>query len=415
VLLAELRRAVAPRKRGWVPLGVVGGLVVSGLGLAEHAEVGQGCEGPGARLQGVWDDARRQEVEAAILGTALSYAADTSVRVQARLDDYASAWVREHTEVCEATSVRQEQSPEVMDLRMACLYERRFALHEAVNVLTEVDATRVEHAVELVTHLPTLDGCDDVETLRAERPPEDPAVAAEVATLREQLVQAQILAEAGDHDESMAMADAIVARAEVLSHPPLLVTAWFVRGRAAEGLGRYADAARDFEQAYLAAAEHGLDRVEAQAVVDLTMVVGSHQARYEAGLQWGATALALARGLRREPETEAMALDVVGFVLLGQGQLPAALSHFQRALAIKEQVQGPEHLDLAVSLHAMATVLVNQGKFEEALDGYQRALEIYGRALGPNHPNVARTLASIGNVRLRQGELSQALVEHPAP
>ena len=77
----------------------------------------------------------------------------------------------EHTESCEATSVRGEQSAAVMDLRMGCLRQHRVALREVVDVLDQGEPKRVAQAVTLVASLPLLSRCDDVETLRAELPP----------------------------------------------------------------------------------------------------------------------------------------------------------------------------------------------------------------------------------------------------
>ncbi|MBL4683430.1 MAG: serine/threonine protein kinase, partial [Nannocystaceae bacterium] len=148
-LLGELRRMVAPRRRGWLGFGLFGGLGLVSLSIAYQAEVGQRCDGAADKLAGIWDDARIQQVQEAILGTRLAYAPDTWERVERRLSDYATAWAEKHTEVCEATSVRQEQSAEIMGLRMACLRGRRIALREAVGVLADADEDRVRTAVTL--------------------------------------------------------------------------------------------------------------------------------------------------------------------------------------------------------------------------------------------------------------------------
>jgi tRNA A-37 threonylcarbamoyl transferase component Bud32/tetratricopeptide (TPR) repeat protein len=390
-LLVALRKLVEPRprRRGVVVLGVAGGLVAIGLGLARHAEVGYRCEGANAQLQGVWDGARRREVEAAIAATTLPYARDTWLRVEARLDEYADAWVAAHTEACEATSVRQEQSAEVMELRMACLHARRDALQQAVSVLGQADATRVAHAVELVTSLPGLPACDDVEALRAELPPpEDPEVAMRVKALREELVQAEALRDAGDPGAAASLADAVVAEAEGVPYVPILAEGLLMRGTVREGLGRDADAEADELRAYLLAAEHGHDAVEAKAVTRLVLLVGQRRGDLDAGLRWGTTALALAKGLPAEPTLEASALTSIGVLLHARSELPEALDHFERALAIDERALGSDHPRVARLLRHLGHVLRDQGKLAEALDHQRRALAVLERALGPRHPAV---------------------------
>jgi tetratricopeptide (TPR) repeat protein/predicted Ser/Thr protein kinase len=407
-LLTELRRLVAPRRRAWWALAVAGGLLAMGLGLAQYAKVGFRCEGAKAQLDGVWDEARKQEVREAILATGLAYAPDTWVRVEQHLGEYAGAWADKYKEVCEATSVRQEQTPEVMDLRMECLRSRKVALREAVGVLAEADAMKVEKAVELVTSLPGLLRCDNIEALAAELPPpEDPEVAAQVEVLREWVAQVRALTEAGGYDEALAEAEAVVEAADGLAYPPLLAEALLERSKAHTELSRLKEAEQDAERAYVLAAEHGHGGVEARAANHLAKV-GRLQARHEAGLHWGKTALALARGRRLEPELEADSLDNIGDLLRARAKLEDALTHYQRALAIREEVFGPRHPVVAESLDNIGGLLGAQEELEEALTHHQRALAIREEVFGPRHPVVAESLDDIGRVLRDQGKLVEA-------
>ncbi|MEX1367527.1 MAG: tetratricopeptide repeat protein [Nannocystaceae bacterium] len=414
VLLDRLRSVVAPRRRRRTVLAMTGALavggVLAGLGLAHQAQVGQRCSGARSQLDGVWDAERRQQLEAAILATGLSYAPDTWERVSVSLQEYADAWVTMHTETCEATSVRQEQSAAVMDLRMGCLRDHRVALREAVNVLLEAEPTRVEQAVTLVGSLPPSSRCEDVEALRSELPPpEDPAVAEQVEALRDRLVQVRSLRSAGVYDEASAEADAIVARADELEHPPLQAEARLERGDVLREQARFEAAERDLESAYLLATELGHLGVASAAVRELAFVVGQDQAQHEAGLQWGKTAVALARRPRADAGEEAMALSAVGMILLSMGELGDALEHQRRALEVFEGTLGSRSVDIADLLHNMGTVLLRQGKQDEALGHLRRALSIRREALGPGHPHVADTLTSIGAVMIQQGEWEPAL------
>ncbi|MCA9709590.1 MAG: serine/threonine protein kinase, partial [Myxococcales bacterium] len=99
-LLEELGRDPARRRRRWLRAGAwLGGAVGLGaVGLwAWPRSDARPCQDATAQLRGVWDDARRAEVEAALRGTATSYADGTVVRVTERLDAYAEAWAAQHT------------------------------------------------------------------------------------------------------------------------------------------------------------------------------------------------------------------------------------------------------------------------------------------------------------------------------
>jgi tetratricopeptide (TPR) repeat protein len=413
-LLDQLRPLYAPRRRrnllvlsGALALGGA----LAGAGLAYQAHMGRPCSGAQTQLDGVWDDARRQQLEEAILGTGLSYAPDTWERVVTPLDEYASAWVDMHTEVCEATSVRKEQSAAVMDLRMGCLREHRVALREVVDVLAQAEATRVMQAVTLVASLPALSQCDDVEGLQAELPPpEDPQVAAQVEALRDGLVQVRALHNAGAYDEALAAAEAIVAQADGLGHAPLQAEALLERGLARQDKAQYEEAERDLERAYLLAVELEHSEVAAAAVRELAIVVGHDQAEHEAGLQWSKTAVALARRPRADPREEAAALSAIGVMLLGKGELDEALAHQQRALTLFEDALGPDQPDIADLLLNMGNVLRQQGKLDEALSCLQRALAIREKALGPHHPDVAGPLTTLGAALDERGQRQEALM-----
>ncbi|MEM7157059.1 MAG: serine/threonine-protein kinase [Myxococcota bacterium] len=452
-LLTELRRVVAPRRRAaWLTAAVVAGLGLVGLGIAYQAQMGQRCEGAEQQLVGAWDDARKDEVRGAIVGTKLSYAAQTWTRVEQGLDDYAKAWTHKHTEVCEATSVRQEQSTEVMDLRMECLRRRRGALREVVEVLTVTDETRAEKAVDLVAGLPRLSRCDDVAALRAELPPpEDPDDAAAVEEQRGTIQRIDFLLDAGAYDEAQRESQAVVERAEDLRYPPLVAEALLRRASVREKQGEYDGAVEDLERAFSVGTQNGHDRAAAIAASHLTLLVGVRQLRLEQGLWWGKVSLPLARGISTDPLLEANALNDLGTVLhtkreslralehfrraleireaiLGgdhpnvahaennigeslrvQGKLEEALPHYQRSLAIEERVFGPDHPQVAGSLNNIGETLRQQGKLDEALDHYQRSREIRQRALGPDHPLVADSLNNIGIVRRHQGRRDEAL------
>ncbi len=411
-LARELRRLTAPRRGRWVALGLlIGGLATAaGVGVWWPRADGHRCDAV-QNLEGIWDASRKKEVETAILGTALSYAPDTWMRVERRLDEYADQWTRAHRRACEATHVHQEQSAELMDLRMACLRDRRVALRESVEVLAQANGTRVEKAVGLVGSLPGLSRCDDVQALQAALPPpEEPAVATRVEALRHRLERARSLQHAGEYDEAWKLAQEILEDATRLGYVPLLAEAKFLVGHLHDQLGRYDEAVAELEQAYFLAAEHGHRTVEREAALQLVNLVGDRQAKHETGLRWGRTALALIS--EDESEAKADVFASIGTVLSRQGKQSEALESFERGQVILERTVGPRHPDLAIMLNNVGAVLQAQGKHTEALQNLRRALEIFEEALGAGHPMVASSLNNIGNALKREGSLSEALVHH---
>ena len=101
-------------------------------------------------------------------------------------------------------------------------------------------------------------------------------------------------------------------------------------------------------------------------------------------------------------------LNNVGFYLWQRGEYEQVESLHQRALAIREQVQGPDHSDTATSLSHLAFFSMQQGKYEEAEPLYQRALAIYEKAYGSDHPGVAIVLNNLAELYRRQGKYKEA-------
>ncbi len=410
VLLDQLEQLTRLRGRRWAALGLSVGLVSIGAGLWQQAEVGQRCEGAERQLEGIWDEARRAQVVAALLGTEQAHASDTSARVQRRLDDYAAAWTEAHTEVCEATSVRHEQSVEVMDLRMECLGRQRIVLRETVGVLTLAKPGVARRAVRLVAELPRIDRCSDVAALRAlVPPPDDPQTAAEVSHMREELAGVRVLLQAGEYASGVELLEPLLERARALDYSPLIAELMLARGTAATRQGRSEDAERALVRAYELAVALDYERVEANAASHLVFTVGVELAKLDRGEQWAIPALALAERPTVPTSVRARAVRSMAMLRDDQGRYQEALEYHQRSLDMLEQQRGPQDLILSDPLINLGSALRNLGRFEEAETHYRRARALIESELGPTHPDVGRVINNLAGVAISQGRHERAL------
>jgi tetratricopeptide (TPR) repeat protein len=69
-----------------------------------------------------------------------------------------------------------------------------------------------------------------------------------------------------------------------------------------------------------------------------------------------------------------------------QGDYDAARPLYERALAIREQVLGPNHPETALALNNLAGLLYRQEDLSTARSLLEQSLAILQRALGPQHP-----------------------------
>ncbi len=104
----------------------------------------------------------------------------------------------------------------------------------------------------------------------------------------------------------------------------------------------------------------------------------------------------------------AMSLHGLALVLLQQGHYDEAESINMRALRIREETLGPNHPDVALSLNSLSLVYFSQARYEEAERMQARALAIREKALGPDHPDVAAILDNIANVYRSQAQHKKA-------
>ncbi|MFL5664686.1 MAG: tetratricopeptide repeat protein [Ktedonobacteraceae bacterium] len=101
-------------------------------------------------------------------------------------------------------------------------------------------------------------------------------------------------------------------------------------------------------------------------------------------------------------------LNQTGDYLDDHAQYEQAKSLLERALAIHEQVLGPNHPETALNLNNLAALYYNQGNYERAKPLLERALAIHEQVLGPNHPTTATCLNNLAVLYDDQGDYEHA-------
>ncbi len=413
-LTDRLSRLLAPRRARWWGATAVAGLGVGVVGLvqASSVEKDRPCTGARAKLEEVWDGTHRDAIQSALLGTERNHAADTWTRVEQRLDDYAEAWVTKHTEVCEATAVRKEQSSDAMQLRMRCMEQRRRSLRAAVEVLTGADAAMIDRAVTFAGGLPALDRCDDLGWLeehdRRMPPPENPETRAQVDAARDRLADVNAMTKAGRYPKASEKIESEVSQAEALQYGPLQAEALHLSGLLSMHQGKLVEAEQQLKLAYTKAVEHHHDETALDAATSLTFLVGHRLARHAEGRLWGemvAMPLALRSGDRT---SQSEVLSALGSVCDDEGNFQQSEEYHQRSLDIRRAVFGDDHYGVARNLNNLGNLYRSQGKYDDARSYLERALAIKKRVHGAGHPNVASGLHNLGLVLIAQRDLAGA-------
>jgi len=409
-LLLDLRHD--PRRR-WRRVGVALGVVaIAGGSVAAYAHLASApevCTAANERLAQVWSDEPRAQVAAAIGGVSRGHAAHTRDAAVEAIDAWAASWTTAHTDACEATHVRQEQSEALLDLRMACLHQQLEDLDAVVELLSQADAEVVDHALATVDGLPAVAACADAMALRERQPlPRDPERRREVEEARARVAHAQALERAGKLDEAVVAARAARRRADELEHPPLTALATLALGVALEAKGEVTEARAVLLDAEVAAEIARDDAMLAEIRIHLVMVEGDRLGHTDRGHTWARLAGATLERIGGDPGLEAQLENNLALVLDHEVRPEEVLAHQRRAVQLAEQA-GVSELRLAGMYNNLAGTLADTGQFEEALQRAQQAKLTWERALGTQHHRVAVAMAMLGYIHDQRGDAREAL------
>ncbi len=370
------------------------------------------CGGAPERFATAWGGAPEQALRARFLATKLPYADASFQAVETTLDAYGRGWSTMHTEACEATRVRGEQSDEVLSLRMLCLDRRLAEVRALVSAIDTDDAESIAKAPDATRSLGDLAVCADVEGLRSPlRLPERRAAADEAAAIGEEIARASALHAVGRYQDGLVVAAAAVTRAEALQHAPTEAEALEALSDLQRASSDHRAAEASLRRAFSAAQAGHHDRAAALAAIQLVDLVGGQLHRVDDGLQWAWIAEAVLRRSKEDRALEAQLYENRGDVYLMKTDYARAGEEYQRSLALWRGAPVARPFQIATQLYNLGQVAVGQGDMIHAMDLAKQAVEILVSVLGPDHPKVATAMGAVAADHSNLGEYAEARAE----
>jgi tetratricopeptide (TPR) repeat protein len=389
---------------------IAGGLAAASTASYAFAvsSAGERCEVQ-SQLDGAWDAAREAEVSRAFAATHTPFSADTWERVKPRLDAYAQAWASEWKSSCEVHA-SGAQTSRMMDLRVACLSRRRTHLRALVDVLAAADAAVVENAIQAVAALPSVAECGDEEALLTPTPmPGDPAVAAQVEEVRDQLARANALERTGQFERGLPVAAQVRVAADRLEYAPLSAEAALVEGRMLMNLTRAAEADAALLRAVQLGIGHDLHAIAAEAAAIRVYVVGLLREKPDEALAVAPVVEALVGRARDDGRLSALLLNNIGVAEFTAGEAERAEAVLHRSIEVMKKRSDTQDPVLPIALNNLGSMLLERGSLEAARSTYQQSVELFVATLGDNHPLAGHPLAGLGDVSLRNGQPRDAI------
>jgi tetratricopeptide (TPR) repeat protein len=413
-LLRELARDPRVQQRRWGAVAA-GALVVTGAAFGYQRILsgrGQLCQGAERKLEGIWGPAVREQIEKAFVATGSPDAIPMVGRVSEVLDQYSRDWVAMHTDACEATRVRGEQTDQVLSLRMICLDRQLQQLSALTKILSTADDRKtVERSFDAANALTGLRGCADVAALTSPVAlPDDEATRARAEALSRRLAEAKALMDSGQYARGKDVAAAAVNDARSLGYAPMTAEALEIYSMLLDFTGESLRAEGLLLESVVEAERSRHDLEKARALMRLVRVVGYSQGHSKEALQWAALAQATVQRVS-SPEVEIELLGEIGNTLLVQGKYTEAAASFAKAAEMAEREFGPAHQRTNRILGNWASALQKTGEYQKALELLNRVAANYEKIFGPRHLFMARIRNNIAQVLRGKGDYKKAYEE----
>ncbi len=392
-LLDAIDRRRKPRRM--VPM-VAASIAVAGVAAATLwvADRERPCSHARASIDAVMDPARVEVLGAQLRAIEVPYASTTADAVATGLAAWADAWVAGHTEACEATNVRREQSEALLDRRMQCLRAQTVELTAVLDGLANADAAVIEHAVDLVDGLPDVAHCADTEALSSAVPlPADEDARAEVEQVHAEFVALDVERELGRYAGLAPRMDELVRRAEAAAHAPTLADVLDQRASFLYVQREFEAARHMFERAHRVAIAGRNDEVARTAASMLCAVVGGGLGRYEEALAWSEEAMAWWHRGGEEPTALAQVLSQRAIAHNTAGKYEAARADGERAL---ELIADGDTRRIAAVLQNLSITASGVRDRDQAIEYGRAAAELLEQRYGRGHPRVASIVMNRG-------------------
>ncbi len=409
-LLETLDRDPAVRRRRWLQAAAV-------LGLAGTLATGWSrwqvrdellCRGAERKLAGIWDDARKNEIRVALAATGTSPQGSVWRRVAPLLDSYSRDWVQQHTEACEATHLRGEQSESLLDLRMACLETRRQELRAATGLLARPDPQVARNALSIARGLSGFGGCADTRgLLTMQSPPAEPAARRRLEQTRAWIAESRVLELAGRYPEAFALSERANREADRNGYRPVQAEARLSLAATSGRMGRTATMKERLLEALDLAQASRHDEAMARALTYL--ILGSFAAGDPAEAHlWERLSGSAIERLGGNAEIEADRHFFLGLLAHQEHRPRQAIDHFRRFLALKHDGRTGPPASLYSAYLNLGIAYGDLGRFAEARRYFERSLQEGIDVYGPDHPGVGASLHALAEMYILQGDAAAA-------
>jgi len=207
-----------------------------------------------------------------------------------------------------------------------------------------------------------------------------------VEALRVRSATAWAKLDVGQFKAVMQEAAGLREEAEALNYAPLLAGILRLEGVLTDNIGDYKAAEAALVRALITADAAGDDELRARIQLDLTLVVGLHQARFDEGVRFAELTRGTLSRLHDAGPLEGMVEGRLAEMALQRGEYDRAALHIGRSAELQRRIHGEASREYAHAVATRGTLQFFRGEFPGALGDYQEAVALYEDLYGAHHP-----------------------------
>ncbi len=360
------------------------------VGVYASGTASQHCTGAAKAFEAVWGPTQREEARLAMLSTGTDFAASAWERFEAGVDDYGRQWRAAHTESCDATRVRGEQSPQRMEEQMACLEDAKRSVGAAVSLVSSGETSAIVNELALIEGLPSISACGQRRGVPS---------SAELGML-EAVASAGAQRRAGQVRLALELIEPVAEQLEQDTSPTVATRVLLEYGRGlSEVSGRRAIGV--LREAHSIARTEGLGELSAATAREITRQLIGLLSAPETIRPWLDSAKSAAGDTSAEKQNELQVLEAA--LLEIEGDRASARALLQSSVDAAEN--DPKQLPRA--LRALAEHLQDDDT-ERAVRVAGQALELYLARYGTSHPGAASFEDTLAGALGKAGDLERA-------
>jgi serine/threonine-protein kinase len=293
------------------------------------------------------------------------------------------------------------QTPQLAEKRAACIERARSRMWTVLDRIRETARSGAALASAL-DDVPDLPRCTDLAWVSRPTGPVLSAADQQTQIRAEgQLAHAAELRDKGDLTGADEALDAIDKIADGISDHALTTRTWLLRTELARDRGDVATAQTNATQALAEAALSGDDRLSLAAQVAMLSSMASNNPR-------GVDALAALKD--KGDSLDAATLRVAyGDALMTRGKFAEGEAEYRAAIAIREKLLPPAHLDRALATQRLGAALIVQKRPADARPLLEQAGAAIEKALPPLRREAIDGVRYLAMVEDEEGNLPRAL------